>query len=760
MEITNDARQVLQFINQTQRSVFLTGKAGTGKTTLLRQIIQTTHKNTVVVAPTGIAALNAGGVTIHSMFQLPFSGFIPEYIPGSSISDYQKFETKNTLVKHFRMSGQKKSVMLNMELLIIDEVSMLRADLLDAIDFTLRKIRRKDFPFGGVQVLFIGDLLQLPPVVKNEEWRVLRNYYRGIFFFNAKVIQESPPLYIELTKIFRQSDERFISVLNNLRNNMISSQDMMILNDFVNPKFDIKSNKGYITLTTHNAKADEINAASLDEIKEKCFRFKPEIVGDFPEKIYPVEEILQLKVGAQIMFIKNDLSPEKNYFNGKMGFVKSLSEGEIIIHFPEENKIIEVEKYEWKNIRYSVNENTKEIDEEVLGSFVHFPIKLAWAITVHKSQGLTFEKAVLDVSQVFLPGQAYVALSRLRSLDGLILLKPIQMNGISNDQEVMQYAENKADNETIVKTLQKETQRFIHEYIKNSFDWTELAQDWRNHRFSYLANAEKSEKSKHQKWAEIQENAISELEEPAKKFRSQLNRLFQVEEVDILFISERIKAAFDYFFPKTDSVLFDLLLKMEEVKRKKRVKEYFTELSELEENLTKSILQLFKAVRMIQILTDGKEINKENLNSDTIKNYRGLKIEAVQEHFKTIKVDLIAEEEEVNLYQYLPKKKKANTKEPKKSTVQETYELWQQKMTIEEISKIRVLTPQTIQGHLAKLIEAKTISITDVLSQTKIEELSAAFDGYNEDTLHALKEEVGDQFTWGELRIFKASLNH
>jgi len=760
MEITNDARQVLQFINQTQRSVFLTGKAGTGKTTLLRQIIQTTHKNTVVVAPTGIAALNAGGVTIHSMFQLPFSGFIPEYIPGSSISDYQKFETKNTLVKHFRMSGQKKSVMLNMELLIIDEVSMLRADLLDAIDFTLRKIRRKDFPFGGVQVLFIGDLLQLPPVVKNDEWRVLRNYYRGIFFFNAKVIQESPPLYIELTKIFRQSDERFISVLNNLRNNMISSQDMMILNDFVNPKFDIKSNKGYITLTTHNAKADEINAASLDEIKEKCFRFKPEIVGDFPEKIYPVEEILQLKVGAQIMFIKNDLSPEKNYFNGKMGFVKLLSEGEIIIHFPEENKTIEVEKYEWKNIRYSVNENTKEIDEEVLGTFVHFPIKLAWAITVHKSQGLTFDKAVLDVSQVFLPGQAYVALSRLRSLEGLILLKPIQMNGISNDQEVMQYAENKADDETIVKTLQKETKRFIHEYIKNSFDWNELAQDWRNHRFSYLANAEKSEKSKHQKWAEIQENVICELVEPAKKFQLQLNRLFQAEEVDVLFISERIKAAFDYFFPKTDSVLFDLLLKMEEVKRKKRVKEYFTELSELEENLTKSILQLFKAVRMIQILTDGKEINKENLYSDTIKNYRSLKIEAVQEHFKTIKVDLIAEEEEVDPYQYLPKKKKANTKEPKKSTVQETYELWQQKMTIEEIAKIRVLTLQTIQGHLAKLIEAKTISITDVLSQTKIEELSAAFEGHNEDTLHALKEEVGDQFTWGELRIFKASLNH
>lgn len=754
--IENTAEQVLRFVNQTKQSIFLTGKAGTGKTTLLHHIIQTTHKNTVVVAPTGIAALNAGGVTIHSQFQLPFGGFIPEYTHVSNDSDNQKFETKNTLVKHFRMSGQKKAVIQNMELLIIDEVSMLRADLLDAIDFTLRKIRKKDYPFGGVQLLFIGDLLQLPPVVKNDEWRVLRNYYKGIFFFNAKVIQEQPPLYIELTKIYRQSDEKFIAVLNNLRNNSISKEDVQILNEFVKPNFDIKANKGYITLTTHNAKADAINSDSLEDLPGECFRYKPEIVDDFPEKIYPVEEILQLKVGAQIMFIKNDLSFEKNYFNGKMGFIKSLSEGEILVHFPEENKTIAVEKYEWKNIRYSVNEMTKEIQEDVLGTFVHYPIKLAWAITVHKSQGLTFDKAVLDVSQVFVPGQAYVALSRLRSLQGLILLSPIQLNGISNHADVMTYAESKTDQETLAASLKKETHRFISDYLKNAFDWFEMAQAWRNHRFSYPTDAEKSERNKHLKWALTQEESFSELIEPAKNFRIQLDRLFQSENVDLKFVEERIKKAYDYFFPKLDYILGELLLKIEEVQRIKRVKEFYLKLSELEEKQTQILLQLFKAVKLIKIINEGKEINKENLNSEISLNYRKNKIQEAQELFKSKKATLIEEKEDFDTNFYLPKKK--SSKEPKKSTVQETYELWIQKNSVKEIAKIRVLTPQTIYGHLGKLILAGTISISDVLPDDKIHQLAKAFQGYEEESLNALKESVGDQFTWDELRLYKMAL--
>lgn len=753
-ELSEAASFTLKFINQTQRSIFLTGKAGTGKTTLLREIIQSTHKNTVVVAPTGIAALNTGGVTIHSMFQLPFGGFIPEYNKTPQFSDTVKFETKDTLRRHFRMTGLKKSVILNMELLIIDEVSMLRADLLDAIDFTMRSIRRRDIPFGGVQVLYIGDLLQLPPVIRNEEWETLRKYYRGKFFFHSHVIQQEPPLYIELSKIFRQTDDKFISILNNLRNNQIDSQDIMNLNQYVKPDFDLKENKGYITLTTHNAKADTMNVQSLADLKGKQMTFFPEIVGDFPEKIYPVDEKLNLKIGAQVMFVKNDLSLEKNYFNGKMGIIKSLSEQEILVHFPEENKTIEVERYEWKNIRYQVDANTKEIMEETLGTFTHYPLKLAWAITVHKSQGLTFDKAALDVSQVFLPGQAYVALSRLRSLEGLILLSPLQMNGISNDQDVMQYSSNKASEELLQASLQKETKHFIHNYLKNSFDWKELAQEWRNHQYSYNEDAEKSEKSKHMQWAKRKAEAIGEIVEPASKFMRQIDQLFADETSDIRFILKRINAAYDYFFKPMDTLEHEILWKLEEVKRVKKAKAFFQELYDLEEMQAKAILRLMKAKLLVEIVASNKEICKENLDSTEIKSYRWKKVEAIKEEFKNTNTALIEEDYEVE--RYAPKKKEK--KEPKKSTVEETHELWLQKNSMAEIAKIRKLTEQTISNHFAKLIQSGQIAITDVLPEDKIKELANAFDGYTEESLNGLKEKYGNKFTWDELKLFKATL--
>jgi uncharacterized protein YpbB len=751
--LSAEANYVLQFINQTNRSIFLTGKAGTGKTTLLKEIIKSTHKNCVVVAPTGIAALNAGGVTIHSMFQLPFGGFIPDNSTPKFLEN-SKFETKATLRRHFKMSGLKKSVIQNMELLIIDEVSMLRSDLMDAIDFMLQSVRRKNLPFGGVQVLFIGDLLQLPPIIREEEWRTLRSYYKGKFFFHSHVIQQNPPLYIELSKIFRQTDEQFISVLNNLRNNQITQSDIQILNQFIKPNFDLKVNKGYITLTTHNVKADAINSQSLLDLKENSKVYKALIVDDFPEKIYPLEEKLELKVGAQVMFIKNDLSFEKNYFNGKMGVIKSLSDEEIMVHFPEEKKTIEVERYEWQNIRYYVDENTKEIKEEVLGTFSHYPIKLAWAITVHKSQGLTFDKAALDVSQVFLPGQAYVALSRLRSLNGLVLLSPLQMNGISSDQDVMEYAKNKATETLLENTLKLETKNFIHNYLKSSFDWTNLAQEWRNHQFSYNENSELSAKSKHAIWAKKQTEFIESFLDPSRKFIAQLNTLFKEDEVDFKFVFERFQAAYSYFLQPLDNLVYEILWKIEEVIRIKKAKAFYDELMVLEALQVKSVLQLMKAKLLIETVMKGETISKEKLFSEEIKYYKIRKLDAIREEFKNLNVTLI--EDEVDLERYAKKKKTDKT--PKKSTVQETYELWLEKNSIKEIAAIRRLTTQTIASHLAKLIETETISISDVLPEEKIQELAKAFKGYKEETLNGLKEQYGDKFTWDELKMFKASL--
>ena len=582
----------------------------------------------------------------------------------------------------------------------------------------------------------------------------MRSYYKGKFFFHSHVIQQNPPLYIELSKIFRQTEEQFISVLNNLRNNQISKNDIQILNQFVQPNFDLKANKGYITLTTHNVKADTINSQSLLDLKGNSKVYKAFIVDDFPDKIYPLEEKLELKIGAQVMFIKNDLSFDKNYFNGKMGVIKSLSEDEILVHFPEENKTIEVERYEWENIRYFVDENTKEISEEVLGTFTHYPIKLAWAITVHKSQGLTFDKAALDVSQVFLPGQAYVALSRLRSLNGLVLLSPLQMNGISNDQDVMDYAENKANEAYLENTLKLETKNFIHNYLNSSFDWTDLAQEWRNHQFSYNVDSETSAKSKHAVWAKNQTEVIENLLDPSRKFISQLNTLFKEDDVDLKFVFERILAAYTYFLQPLDSLVYEILWKLEEVIRIKKVKAFHDELLVLEALQIRAVLRLMKAKLLIETVINGETISKEKLSSEEIKYYKIRKLESIREEFKNVNITLI--QDVVDLERYTKKKKLH--KEPKKSTVQETYELWQQKNSIKEIAAIRKLTSQTIGSHIAKLIEAETIAITDVLPDDKIQELAKAFKGYKEETLNGLKEKHGDKFTWDELKMFKASL--
>lgn len=751
MQHSDEAKYVLQFINQTNKSVFLTGKAGTGKTTLLKEIIATTHKNAVIVAPTGIAALNAGGVTIHSFFLLPFAAFIPDVKNPPVFTENLKFENRVSLKRHLRINKARKTLFLNLELLIIDEVSMLRADVLDAMDFMLQTIRRNTEPFGGVQVLFIGDLFQLPPVIKAEEWNILKNYYKGGYFFHSHAIQNSPPIYIELDKIFRQSENQFIEILNNLRNNCISKSDIKVLNQFVNPQFDVRKNPGYITLTTHNALADKINTEALESISKKAYGYKAEIIGDFPDKIFPIDEIINLKVGAQVIFIKNDMSFEKNYYNGKMGFISKLSENEIFVTFPDENKMIEVERYEWQNIKYTVNANTKEIEEEILGTFTHYPIKLAWAITVHKSQGLTFDKAVLDVSKVFLPGQAYVALSRLRSLDGLVLLAPIRMNGLENDFDVLNYAENKAEKEQLANQLQLQTKEFLKEYLIKTYSWYGLAMSWRSHVNSYAIESERSSKSKYKVWAEKNLQNIEEILVYSEKFISQLNKLFDEEPYRFEFIKERINKAYQYFFPKMDHLVFELLFTMEQIKKQRKMKFFWEELAELEEGLIKAVLQMKKSQKIIDAIAREEDLSKKNLKLQEINEYKINHLVQIANLLRASRLGL--EEEQDDIFEEVSDSKKE--KKLKKATTEITLEFWKQQKSIGEIAEIRKLTEGTIYSHLGKLAAQGAIKLSEILPQDKIEALDKLFKEFEDKPLSEIKAHVGELYSWDELKLYQ-----
>ena len=746
---------VEQFINQTSQSIFLTGKAGTGKTTLLRKIMASTHKNAVIVAPTGIAALNAGGVTIHSFFQLPFAGFIPEFGAQPAFSESVKFETKQTLLRHFTMNKTRLKMIRNIDLLIIDEVSMLRADLLDAIDWTLRNIRRAHEPFGNVQVLFIGDLLQLPPVVKQEEWQILRNHYQGIFFFHAKVLQETQPLYIELSKIYRQQDQDFIQLLNQLRNNQMSSEDLQILNQYVRPDFDANKEEGYITLSTHNAKADQINAIALEALPEKLWSYAAEITGDYPKHLYPLEPTLELKLGAQVMFIKNDLSLEKNYFNGKMGKIKALSSDEILVEFPEEKKTINVEKFEWSNIRYELNAATGEVEEKTIGTFVHYPLKLAWAITVHKSQGLTFDKAVLDVSEVFAPGQAYVALSRLRTLSGLVLTQPMRMNGLSNDQQVMAYSQHKADENTLPKVLEAHTKHYLLLTLKQAFDWYELRSQWSQHEASYQAIGAKSEKTKNKSWMALQNQVVQATKEPAEKFIRQLEGLFTKPHFDRVFLKERVDAAYHYFFAQLDGVLLSNLRKIAELSRVRKTKSYAEELEALDDILTETILKLKKVRLLVSAVAEGEAITKDRIWNNDLQQYKLSKIAIVRQELK--QVPSLLDDPDAEEVSFLKSTKKlAKEQKVKKSTQEKTLELLEAGKEVSEIARERQLSVQTINSHFAYLIRSGQIELTDVMSPKRISELEQLFDGFEGNSLNPLKEKLGSKATWDELKLYQA----
>ena len=431
------------YVQHTNRCIFLTGKAGTGKTTFLRRLKQECPKQMAVVAPTGVAAINAEGVTIHSLFQLPPQLFLP--------TD----EARRQLFAEMQMRANKQRVLRNLELLVIDEVSMVRADLLDTIDVVLRHFKhRPTIPFGGVQLLVIGDLFQLSPVVREEEWRLLQPYYEGPYFFQARVFRELKPIYIEFEHVYRQTNVEFLSILNEVRNNELTPQSFAVLNSRVRSLGikEFRSLEGAITLSTHNSKVDAINQREMDALKGKEYTYKATITDTFPESMYPIDEQLTLKVGARVMFIKNDSSTDKLYYNGKLGVVTSLSKQAIHV-LCDDGTEVNVHNEVWENIRYNADSGSDQVQTEIIGTFTHYPLRLAWAITIHKAQGLTFDQLIIDAEDAFAAGQVYVALSRCRSLEGLTLLTPIPTRALTNAREVLRFTENQDSIQTIEHNL-------------------------------------------------------------------------------------------------------------------------------------------------------------------------------------------------------------------------------------------------------------------------------------------------------------------
>ncbi|MBL7973224.1 MAG: helix-turn-helix domain-containing protein [Prolixibacteraceae bacterium] len=538
------------FLQYTNQNIFLTGKAGTGKTTFLRNLKKHSPKRMVVVAPTGVAAINAGGVTIHSFFQMSFGPQIP--VAPDQQRQVAVPADGNVAAGIKRFSREKINIMRSLDLLVIDEISMVRADILDGIDEVLRRYKNRYKPFGGVQLLMIGDLQQLAPVIKDDEWQILKPYYDTCFFFSSHALKRSKFTGIELTHIFRQSDQRFIDLLNKVRENRMDTASLQELNQRYIPGFNPDEKEGYITLTTHNYQSQQINDSKLAKLSPPSHRFKALVQGEFPEYSYPTDLDLELKVGAQVMFVKNDISAEKRFYNGKIGKIISIGIGEIEVHCPGDNESIEVEKAEWQNAKYALNETTQEIDEEVIGTFTQFPLKLAWAITIHKSQGLTFEKAIIDARASFAHGQVYVALSRCKTLEGLVLSSPIADYSVKNDSTVIQFSDDVERNQPGLAELEKSRKEYVQQLLAELFDFKPMQRQihylqklWEEHSAQLLGTLKTQLQS-------ITQPLQTELIEVGGKFENQIRQLTatapNAEENEQL--QDRIKKASDYFSGK------------------------------------------------------------------------------------------------------------------------------------------------------------------------------------------------------------------
>lgn len=697
-------------VRYTSQSVFLTGKAGTGKTTFLHHIRNHTDKNVIVAAPTGVAAINAGGVTLHSLLQLPFEPFIPN------------FEGKKKLDYHFKLRKSKIEMLRELDLLIIDEVSMLRADMLDAIDYMLRRYRNNQAPFGGVQILFIGDLFQLPPVVQNAEWEQLKHYYPSLFFFHAQVLVDYPLVSIELKKVYRQQDQLFIDILNRIRNNNPTKEDLQLLNRRYAPTFSSTPENRYIVLCTHNYKADRINNEELSRLPGKEYIFKGEVKGDFLETALPTEKELILKEGAQIMFVKNDAGENRRYYNGKLATIIHLDEEKIRVRF-ENDEEMDLEPDCWQNVRYTLNEESGEIEEEELGSFTQYPVRLAWAITIHKSQGLTFDRVIIDAGQAFAAGQVYVALSRCTTLDGIVLYSRITTQSISTNPYALEFTAKDQDLSFLTDVLEKERPRYCAGQLKKYFDWSPCIRSI--HTLNELAHEKKipNQSEVQSMMAQISSRAL-EQQEFAGNFIREIDRILSMPAPDMERLKERVQRAAMYFHKDVQEyIIIPIEEHLNEFKKKARVKAYLKKATEIYQTLLRQ-LEKIEHIRYGEVeLTSGLVFNK---------------------------IGAISSESEII---------EASKKKPQKGDSQRiTLTMFLEGKSVKEIATERNLSTTTIEGHLVSFILTKELSITQIVPEQKVAYMIPVLENRASSlTLTEMKELLPAECSYMDV---KAVLNH
>ena len=716
--------QAVSFVNQTNQHLFLTGKAGTGKTTFLKYIRENSHKKMAVTAPTGVAAMNAGGTTLHALFWLPFGTFIEDYPLQWNDQDSHIYN-KSRLFSTIKLTRQRRAILQELELLVIDEVSMVRADTLDAIDVILKSVRRDMRPFGGVQMLFIGDLYQLPPVVRDHEWQVLRDHYSSPFFFDAKVLREHPPVILELSKIYRQNDNDFISLLNNIRNNTCSADDLAQLNAHYDPAFSPGEEEQYITLTSHNKLADAINQEQLAQLKGTMHNVRAVVKDEFQQGSFPADEMLPLKIGAQVMFIKNDTGEDRKFYNGKIGTVKELNleRHQVVVGFNDGSDDVVVRRETWENIRYKYNKGEDKIEEEVMGTFSQFPLRLAWAITIHKSQGLTFDKAVIDAGTSFAAGQVYVALSRLTGLEGLVLKSKIPMHSIRTDGQVVDFMRRMVPNTEVVKILETCQRNYLGQIVLQSFRWSTLTESV-DELVASLGSRNIDSKEAALTYLGALSSLLKEQEKVANKFITLLYTMLRDKEaLDYSKVCERTKAAVAWFLPRLEEeVLLTMQEHIEAWAIKKRTKKYVQELRTILLDFRRKKEQLSHCLTIADVLMQEGDLSTQ--------------VQAISQQEKT-KDSAVKEIEDEGV---------------EKDTKAISLDLFLDGLGVEDIAQKRGMVVGTIYGHLIHFV-GNEVEAEDLIERTKLEVLLDVLRKNEGKSASEIKMILGDDYSYPDIKL-------